>query len=124
GGKAVLHHREVTYSVISNDSHFFPLGDILETYKLIAQALRLGFKDMGLDTQLASGATKTDLKGKSTTACFAVSNHYEIVCRGRKLVGSAQRHTKGAFLQHGSILLEFDPTFLANAIGCRDRLNL
>src|SRR2546428_5938207 len=78
GGKTVLHHREVTYSVISNDSHFFPLGDIVETYKLIAQALRLGFKHMGLDTQLASGATKTALKGKSTTACFAVSNHYEI----------------------------------------------
>src|SRR5437667_12049526 len=53
GGKAVLHHREVTYSVISNDSHFFPLGDIVETYKLIAQALRLGFKHMGLDTELA-----------------------------------------------------------------------
>jgi len=125
GGKAVLHHREVTYSVISNNPLFFPLGDIVETYKLIALALSLGFKKMGLETQLASGPTNLPpLKEKSTVACFAMSNHYEIMCQGRKLVGSAQRRTKNAFLQHGSILLEFNPVFLANAIGCQDHSNL
>jgi len=125
GGKAVLHDREITYSVVSNDPYFFPLRDIVETYKLIALALRLGFKAMGLDTQLASRAIRpAALKEKSSSACFAISHHYEILCRGRKLVGSAQRRTKSAFLQHGSILLEFDPVQLANAISCQDHLNL
>ena len=28
GGKAVLHHHELTYSVVSNDPAFFPIADI------------------------------------------------------------------------------------------------
>ena len=57
GGKAVLHDREITYSVVSNDPYFFPLRDIVETYKLIALALRLGFKAMGRRSSTASTAT-------------------------------------------------------------------
>ena len=121
GGKAVLHHKELTYSIVSNDALFFPLQDIGETYKRIAQALVLGFHHLGIDTCLAR---ETDTRGHrrgspATSACFAVSNHYEILWTGRKLVGSAQRRTKTAFLQHGSILLDFDPELLAGALGNR-----
>ena len=40
GGKAVLHHHELTYSVISNDPSFFPIADISKTYCRIADALQ------------------------------------------------------------------------------------
>jgi len=86
GGKAVLHDDEVTYSVTSNDRSLFPSGDITETYKRIALALSLGFERMGLETQLASG-NPVDLSpssARATTSCFALSNHFEILCHERK----------------------------------------
>jgi lipoyl(octanoyl) transferase len=119
GGKAVLHHHEVTYSVTSNDCRLFPAGNVAETYKHIALALSLGFKRMGLETRLASGdsAGLNPFRAKATISCFALSNHYEILCQDRKLVGSAQRRTGGSFLQHGSVLLGFDSVLLNQTLG-------
>jgi lipoyl(octanoyl) transferase len=119
GGKAVLHHKELTYSIVSNDALFFPLQDIGKIYKRIAQALVLGFRHLGIETRLAGEADSRNqmLRSPATSACFAVSNHHEILWSGRKLVGSAQRRTKTAFLQHGSILLDFEPELLAGALG-------
>jgi lipoyl(octanoyl) transferase len=121
GGKAVLHDQELTYSVVSNDPNHFPIHDISGTYQLIAEALSSGLNRMGIQTVLA-GSTARD--GRSSHnhafpqfACFAVANHHEILWKNRKLIGSAQRRTQQGFLQHGSVLIEFDPELLAGALG-------
>ena len=44
----------------------------------------------------------------SSPACFASRNHCEIVIDNKKLIGSAQRRTNKAFLQHGSVLIDCD----------------
>ena len=62
GGKAVLHYREITYSVVSNDLSFFPSNDIKETYSRIAKALSMGFSEMGLLTALAPAAPSRSLR--------------------------------------------------------------
>jgi len=119
GGKAVLHDHEITYSIASNDRRLFPSGDIAETYEYIALALSLGFKRMGLETRLASGDL-VDLNSsgaRATTSCFALANHFEILCQERKLVGSAQRRAKNSFLQHGSVLLGFDSGRVNQTLG-------
>ena len=115
GGKAVLHHHELTYSVASNDPAFFPIADISRTYNRIALALQSGFRFLGIETTLA-GHGRSARAGPLSVACFAVSNHHEVLWSGRKLVGSAQRRTKNAFLQHGSILIEFDAERLSRAL--------
>ena len=116
GGKAVLHHRELTYSVISNDPAFFPIADISGTYCRIANALQSGFRVLGIETTLAQNRGRSVAMGPLPAACFAVSNHHEVLWQNRKLVGSAQRRTKNAFLQHGSILIEFDAEPLSKAL--------
>ena len=116
GGKAVLHHRELTYSVISNDPAFFPSADISETYCRIANALQSGFRFFGIETTLAQNCGRISATGPLPAACFAVSNHHEVLWQNQKLVGSAQRRTKNAFLQHGSILIEFDAEPLSKAL--------
>ena len=45
-------------------------------------------------------------------SCLSSINHLEIEVQGAKLVGSAQRRTKRAFLQHGSVLLDCDRALL------------
>lgn len=118
GGKAVLHHREVTYSLISNDRSLFPAWSIQDTYGTISAALQQGLSLMGIDTTLAGPAVgqRRHHRSHRSHACFASTFHHEILFEGRKLVGSAQRRTLRGFLQHGSILLDFDPPRLQGAL--------
>ncbi|MBI2400417.1 MAG: lipoate--protein ligase family protein, partial [Deltaproteobacteria bacterium] len=46
--------------------------------------------------------------GDRSEACFHTPARYEVLINGRKLVGSAQRRLKRAFIQHGSILMDTD----------------
>ena len=49
----------------------------------------------------------------SRRACFDATVAWEIEAGGKKLVGSAQRRSGGALLQHGSIPLAGDQSLLA-----------
>ena len=118
GGKAVLHHREITYAFVSNDRSLFPTWSIGETYRKISTALQQGLALLGIATTLAgSGAgERRPHRPLRSHACFASAFHHEILFSGKKLVGSAQRRTLRGFLQHGSILLDFDPCLLQGAL--------
>lgn len=118
GGKAVLHHREVTYALMSNDRSLFPAWSIEETYHKISRALQLGLERLGIATTLAGSAAgqRRNHRPHRSHACFASAFHHEILFAGKKLVGSAQRRTLRGFLQHGSILLDFDLPMLQGAL--------
>jgi lipoate-protein ligase A len=73
-----------------------------------------GLKEIGVcGADLASGG-KPDRGRYSfhSPSCLSSINHLEIEVQGAKLVGSAQRRTKRAFLQHGSMLLDCDRALL------------
>ncbi len=109
GGKLVLHHQEVTYSVVSNDVATFTdtLGG---SYKRISQALVRGLEKMGLKAALADKAPPFYARG--TMPCFSLPAQDEIEIGGLKIVGSAQKRTVRRFLQHGSIPMAHDEELL------------
>jgi lipoate-protein ligase A len=119
GGRAVLHDAERTYAVIGRlDADPFT-GGVLAVYDRIAAALAAGLRRLGVDAR-AGGSTLRAPSPRDRTAspaCFDAPSAHEIVAAGLKLVGSAQARRGRAFLQHGSILLEGDPTRLAQAVG-------
>jgi lipoate-protein ligase A len=100
GGRAVWHHREVTYAVAAPDATFGSLRDTyLEIHAMIADALR----NLGASVVLAGDRLAAAV---GAGACFAAAAGGEVTTtNGRKVVGSAQVRSAGAFLQHGSILL-------------------
>ncbi len=110
GGKLVLHHREVTYSVASSDAAVFT-ETLRESYRLISRALLGGLAILGVAARLAETSPPNYIKG--TMPCFAFPARDEIEIGGRKIVGSAQKRTGDVFLQHGSIPLEKDEALLA-----------
>ncbi len=118
GGKAVLHHLEVTYSIVSNDFEFF--GDsLLKTYKKISDFLCKGLNSLGISAEIVSGTlekTLSDLDLDMDLPCFTSTSEYEIVVDGRKIVGSAQRRLKNSFLQHGSIMYDISVDLYAGAM--------
>jgi lipoate-protein ligase A len=103
GGKLVLHHHEITYSVCSSDNTTFP-PSLSESYRLISEALIQGLKKMGIDAYLASEAPASYAKGNMP--CFSYPARNEIEVDGKKIVGSAQKRLGARFIQHGSIPVE------------------
>ncbi len=110
GGKLVLHDREVTYAVASSDAETFT-ETLRDSYRLISQALVRGLALMGLGSKMAEASPEAYVRG--TMPCFALPARDEIEIGGRKIIGSAQKRTGSAFLQHGSIPLEKDEDLLA-----------
>ena len=101
GGRAVLHYRELTYSVTGTPGRVPGLGERLEeTLERIGCALVAGLGHLGVKATLARRRTPV---GRSEGPCFEAATRFELSARGSKVVGSAQYRTSEAFLQHGSI---------------------
>jgi lipoate-protein ligase A len=119
GGRAVLHDRELTYAVISNDSQIFSTSSVLGTYKRIAVGLCRGLGRIGVEAVLADAPTHAlEVPESPFTVkhpCFDSPSRYELMVGQRKLIGSAQRRLHRSFLQHGSLLLDCDIPLLVGA---------
>jgi lipoate-protein ligase A len=119
GGRAVFHNKELTYSIVARtDDPLFP-SSVHGTYKVIAAGLVAGLKNIGIDAEMVSRANRYAAlveKKPKDPACFSSPSWYEIVANGKKIIGSAQRRLSGAFLQHGSILINYDPKLEAQVI--------
>lgn len=113
GGKLVLHHKEVTYSLCSSDSKTFT-PTLMDSYKLISQALMRGLEKMGLKPILADTPPSSYVKGD--LPCFSYPAQNEIEVQGKKIIGSAQKRTGQKFIQHGSIPLEEDEDLLESVL--------
>lgn len=103
GGRALLHHREITYSVTAPVSPEEGLGVV---YRRINRLLAHALETLGVPVTIAAPSARAISPGPAP--CFAEPSSGELVLDGRKLVGSAQWRDDGALLQHGSILLDDD----------------
>jgi lipoate-protein ligase A len=102
GGRAVWHADEVTYAVAAPISAF---GSLRDSYVHIHERLAGALRCLGVAAELATPSAHPGA-GLGAGACFATSVGGEVLVAGRKVIGSAQRREAGAFLQHGSILLD------------------
>ena len=105
GGRAILHDRELTYSLTLPASLLGEERAILPSYCRISRALQSGLRQLGVSTTLAAESAAL-LVGDHGPVCFDRASAHEILLNGRKLVGSAQVRKASALLQHGSILIE------------------
>lgn len=111
GGRAVLHFREITYSVTAPDG---ALGSLAESYARINRLLVDGLRRLGVAAEAAAPAGVSPPPG--VAPCFETPVAGEIVADGRKLVGSAQLRDRDAILQHGSILVDDDQTLASELL--------
>ena len=121
GGRALLHHLELTYAVVA------PLGigpmprPLQDAYRTICRALVKAMRSLGVEAELTGGEVNLELPGPRTTIpCFEAPAGGEVVVRGRKLVGSAMRSHKGTILQHGAVVLDWDGRLQAGSMGLAD----
>lgn len=109
GGRTVLHQHEVTYSLTGSLENEFANQSLRETYGLIARALDAGLKNLGVNRSLIQMDSARDRMESRLPQCFVSVSQFEHSADEKKVIGSAQKRSRDRFLQHGSILLDFDP---------------
>ena len=108
GGRAVLHFGDLTYSITISGAGGIPFGTSA-AYRYLCGGLLTAFTALGVDAALGS-----ERSGRhAPEACFALSTHADIIFKGKKFVGSAQKRIGASLLQHGSILLRPQEAILA-----------
>lgn len=117
GGRAVVHSAELTYSIVSPSDHPLFKEGISGAYSVISGCIVAALGNAGIKAGLVAAARKTKQGEMAKAACFFAPSRYEVTIEGRKLVGSAQRRFKTAFLQHGSILFTVDRSLHEKVFG-------
>src|SRR5438105_12432364 len=86
GGRAILHDRELTYSVALPASVLGYEAGILSSYRRLSRALQAGLQGLGVPAIVApeSEAATQAVVGP---VCFDRPSAHEILLRGRNLVG-------------------------------------
>ena len=112
GGRAVLHHREVTYCVVAplSGDNGAPRKRVRDIYTAVNELLADALLELGAPVTVATDASNAPPHLDSP--CFDTAAMGELVADGRKLVGSAQWREGRAVLQHGSILVDDDQYLL------------
>jgi len=106
GGRAVLHDSELTYSISSPSGSPLFRDSLIETYTIISSALVHALKLNGIDA--VSSFERARSSAQKNPSCFRSVSYGEITVNGKKVIGSAQKRFSNGFLQHGSILLDFN----------------
>jgi lipoyl(octanoyl) transferase len=124
GGRAVLHHLELTYSVCAHLENGLFSFDLQATYQTICRALVAGLRALGVPAALSGTPEGGYVRPTEAIPCFIGPAAGEVVVDGRKLVGSAMRRIGNAILQHGAILKGWDGALQAGSLGIRDDRSL
>jgi lipoate-protein ligase A len=105
GGRAILHDRETTLSLIlpADDPHLHlpVIGLVGKVHRAVLRALAR----MGVEGQLQ----EEQPTGTHPFFCYARSGRMDVVVGGRKIFGSAQRRTRQGLLLHGSFMEGYHP---------------
>jgi len=105
GGKALVHHHELTYALaLPPGAPWQTRGEswIERMHAVIRMALQ--YRTTRMDTSCC-----VEEKKLGDFLCFLHQTPCDILVGPYKVVGSAQRKSRGALLQHGAILLAQSP---------------
>jgi lipoyl(octanoyl) transferase len=118
GGGAILHDREVTYSLALPKD--YPLAkDADRLYDRVHDELMAVLSELlSNDSQTRVSLCNSPLPtANEPFLCFERRTNGDVLIQGKesrdlawKIAGSAQRRRRGAVLQHGSVLLEMSPS--------------
>lgn len=107
GGRALLHDKELTYSLVAPIPHpRFP-ANLRDSFCVVSKALILSLSELGICDAKMMKPERALANGRSPS-CFSTLNHHEITVKNKKLIGSAQRRTSRSFLQQGSLWIDCD----------------
>ena len=113
GGGAILHNEaEVTYAVVLPLDHPGLPRDIPGSFAFLGGGVVEGLRLLGLPAEVESVPEST-----RETLCYVRRQGTNVMVRGRKISGGAQRRTGQAVLQHGTVIVDRDEERMARLFG-------
>jgi lipoyl(octanoyl) transferase len=112
GGRAILHDKEITFSIITPLSALGTTG-VMDSYRYLADGIIRALHTMNVPAELIdrnseSPAAHVAVDKASPAACFAVKSRCDLMVAGKKIVGSAQVHRNNVVLQQNSLPFVID----------------
>ena len=98
GGGIVPHDADWTYSLAFPPGHEWHALAATESYRRVHAWIQSAFAQLGVETELAPCCKKT-LPGQ----CFIGHEKFDLLWRGKKIAGAAQRRNKLGLLIQGSV---------------------
>ena len=98
GGGLVPHNADWTYSLAFPTTHEWYALTAIESYRRVHAWIQAAFARLDLVTELAPRARKTQ-----PGQCFIGHEQNDLLWRGRKIAGAAQRRRRDGLLIQGSV---------------------
>jgi lipoate-protein ligase A len=98
GGGLVPHDADWTYSLVYPSGHWWYASRAKESYQRVHEWIRDAFSRLNLTTELAANRRK-ELPGQ----CFVGAEQFDVLWRGAKIAGAAQRRNRQGLLIQGSV---------------------
>ncbi|HHY85034.1 MAG TPA: lipoate--protein ligase family protein [Verrucomicrobia bacterium] len=98
GGGIVQHDCDWTYSLVFPAGHEWHGLKAVESYRRVHAWLQRAFDLLGIETELAAEARKGE-----AGQCFVGHERFDVLWRGRKIAGAAQRRRREGLLIQGSV---------------------
>ena len=103
GGGAILHHHELTYSLCLPGSNRWAKKNT-ELYDRVHGCILAALSQFSVNAQRYVRLPESAAANSDRFLCFERRSDGDLVLDGFKIVGSAQRRSRNAIIQHGSIL--------------------
>lgn len=98
GGGIVPHDADWTYSLAFPAGHAWHSLKAIESYRRVHEWVRMAFEKTGVEAALAPCCLKT-----APGQCFMGYEQFDVLLRGRKIAGAAQRRNREGLLIQGSV---------------------
>lgn len=106
GGGIVPHDTDWTYSLVFPPDHEWHSLKAEESYRRVHEWIRSAFAQLKIETELASCCRQSTLdtrRSSRSSACFVGHVKFDLLWKGRKIAGAAQRRNKLGLLIQGSV---------------------
>jgi len=98
GGGIVPHDGDWTYSLVFPPGNGWYSLSAIESYRRVHEWIRAAFARLDFPTELAPACRKAE-----AGQCFVGNEKFDVLWRGQKIAGAAQRRTRDGLLIQGSV---------------------
>lgn len=106
GGGLVIHGEDLTFSLtVQNPGPWMP-ADVKDSYLKVNEALRVGLEVLYPGIDYADCKNLPSARGKGERVCFEAPSCYDLLLKGKKIVGASQRRSEGALLHQSTVFLK------------------
>jgi len=112
GGGVLFHGNDITYSLVCAKSDIGEPDGVFVSYRRICAFLISFYRSLGLAASFALESEDFHKRCAPHALCSASREKYDMIVRGRKIGGNAQKRKGKAVFQHGSIPITIDWDFV------------